>query len=261
MTILDRILRHKREELALTQARVTRAEMEQAALRQRAAVRDLRQALLGCAGPAIIAEIKRRSPSRGELRSDLDPVACARCYAEGGAAAISVLTDVQFFGGDLATLEAVRAAVELPVLRKDFLLDAYQVDESRAHGADAVLLIVAALGGAGLAALLGRTRELGLGALVEVHDETELEVALEAGADLVGVNHRDLRTFELDLGLTARLAPRIPPEVLLVAESGIFTHDQVEQLRSAGARAFLVGESLMREPEPGRALRRLRGEL
>ena len=259
MSVLDEILEHKAKELAVAKAHVPADEMEQAAVRRREPVRDLRAALADGESPVIIAEIKRRSPSRGELRPDFDPIACARGYADAGAAALSVLTDGHFFGGELAFLEEIRAEVALPILRKDFLIDPYQVDESHARGADAVLLIVAALGPSRLQALLDRTRERGLGALVEVHDEPELDVALAAGASLVGVNHRNLRTFEIDLGLTAQLAPRVPPEVLLVAESGIFTHDHVEQLRSAGAQAFLVGESLMREPQLGPALRRLRG--
>jgi indole-3-glycerol phosphate synthase len=259
VSILDDILAHKAMELADAKARVPPDEMERAAAKRREPVRELRRALVDGESPAVIAEIKRRSPSRGELRPDFDPVACARCYAEAGAAALSVLTDRHFFGGELAFLEAIRAEVALPILRKDFLIDPYQVDESHARGADAVLLIVAALGASRLQALLDRARKRGLGALVEVHDESELEIALAAGASLVGVNHRDLRTFEIDLGLTTRLAPRVPPEALLVAESGIFTHDHIEQLRSAGAQAFLVGESLMREPQLGPALRSLRG--
>jgi indole-3-glycerol phosphate synthase len=259
VSILDEILAHKASELAAAKARVPPDAMERAAARRREPVRDLRRALAEGESPAVIAEIKRRSPSRGELRPDFDPVACARCFADAGAAALSVLTDLRFFGGELAFLEAIRAEVALPLLRKDFLIDPYQVDESHVRGADAVLLIVAALGASRLRALLDRARERGLAALVEVHDESELEIALAAGASLVGVNHRNLHTFEIDLGLTSRLAPRVPTEALLVAESGIFTHDHVEQLRSAGAQAFLVGESLMREPQLGPALRSLRG--
>jgi indole-3-glycerol phosphate synthase len=259
VSILDEILERKAAEVAAAKRSIPPSAMEGMALERRDPVRDLRAALAEGEPPAIIAEIKRRSPSRGEIRPDFDPVACARCYARGGAAALSVLTDRHFFGGELAFVEAIREAVALPVLRKDFLIDPYQVDESHAHGADAVLLIVAALGASRLATLLDRVRARGLGCLVEVHDEEELGIALEAGALLVGVNHRDLRTFEMDVGLTARLAPRIPPEVLMVAESGIFTHDHVEELGRAGARAFLVGESLMREPQLEPALRKLRG--
>jgi indole-3-glycerol phosphate synthase len=259
MTVLDEILAHKRVELAEAKRRVA---PEALAARAEGAVeplRGFRRALEAAAAPVIVAELKRRSPSRGEIRPDFDPVRCAREYAEAGAAALSVLTDERFFGGRLEYLAAVRAAVPLPLLRKDFLIDVYQVDEARVHGADAVLLIVAALDPAELATLLARARALALDALVEVHDERELDAALAAGADLVGVNNRDLRSFVTDLAVTERLAPRVPASVLLVAESGIGSPADVARLARAGARAFLVGESLMREAEPGRALRRLRG--
>jgi indole-3-glycerol phosphate synthase len=259
VTILDDILARKRTELAQAWARVSPAEMERRARGRDDPIRGLRAGLASQASPSILAEIKRRSPSRGEIRPDFDPVACARAYQEGGAAALSVLTDFASFGGELAFLDAIRPHVSLPILRKDFVLDPYQVDETRACGGDAVLLIVAALSAESLAALQTRARARGLDALVEVHDEAELEVALAAGADLVGINHRDLRTFEVDLSLSERLAPRVPEGVLVVAESGIFTHDHVLQLERAGARAFLVGESLMREPDLVQALRKLRG--
>jgi len=206
----------------------------------------------------VIAEIKRRSPSRGEIRSDFDPVACALAYADAGAAAISVLTDERYFGGRLEYLEAVRRVVPLPLLRKDFIIDPYQLDEARAGGADAVLLIAAALTSAELCALRERAAGLGLDALVEVHDSGQLQAALAAGADLIGINNRDLRTFEVDLGVTERLAAAIPEGVVAVAESGIFSAGDVERLEAAGARAFLVGEALMREEDIGIALRRLR---
>lgn len=259
MTILDEILAWKRVELAEAKRSVAPAALAAQAEGSGEALRGFRRALETAPPPAVVAELKRRSPSRGEIRPDFDPVRCARDYAEAGAAALSVLTDERFFGGSLAILAAVRAAVPLPLLRKDFLVDAYQVDEARVHGADAVLLIAAALPPAELASLLARARSLGLDALVEVHDERELDVALAAGADLVGVNNRDLRTFATDLAVTERLAPRVPASVLLVAESGIAGAADVARLARAGARAFLVGESLMREPEPGRALRLLRG--
>src|SRR5690606_5330528 len=178
-------------------------------------------------------------------------------YQAGGAAAISVLTDERFFDGRLGFLAAARAAATLPLLRKDFVIDPYQVVEARAAGADGVLLIVAALDGALLSELVAAAAEWQLDALVEVHDEAEAEVALAAGARLVGVNHRDLRTFEIDMGLTARLAPRCPPEVVLVAESGIRTAADARALAGAGAHAILVGEALMRQPSPGRALAEL----
>jgi indole-3-glycerol phosphate synthase len=207
----------------------------------------------------VIAEIKRRSPSKGEIRADFDPVGCAGSYADGGAAAISILTDARYFGGRLEFLEAVRSAVELPLLRKDFLIDPYQIDEARVNGADAVLLIVAALPGEELGRLRQRAVALGLDVLVEVHDEEELETALAAGADLVGINNRDLRSFETDLAVTERLAPLVPRHALIVSESGIFTQEQIRRLEGIGVHAFLVGEALMREADLGLALRRLRG--
>jgi indole-3-glycerol phosphate synthase len=256
--ILDEILAHKRIELARAREHESHDALarraEQAPLRPRGFAAALRAA----PAPAVIAELKRRSPSRGEIRPDFDPVGCARAYADGGAAALSVLTDERFFGGQLEFLEKVRAAVSLPLLRKDFVIDASQVDEARVAGADAVLLIAAALASAELCALSARARELGLDALVEVHDEAELELAIGAGAGLVGINNRDLRTFETDLAVTERLAPRVPPGVLVVAESGIFHAPDVARLARAGARAFLVGESLMRQPDLAAALRTLR---
>jgi indole-3-glycerol phosphate synthase len=206
----------------------------------------------------VIAEIKRRSPSKGEIRPDFDAVACAKAYAAGGAAAISVLTDAHYFGGSLELLAQVRAAVTLPLLRKDFILDPYQVDEARVHGADAVLLIAAALAPRELRELREHAASLGLDALVEVHDESELEMALAAGSDLIGINNRDLRSFAVDLGVSERLAGKLPEGCIGVAESGIFTPGDWERLEAAGARAFLVGEALMREPDVEAALRRLR---
>ena len=258
MTILDEILAYKRTEVAEARARVPAAALAGRAESFSEAPRGFARALGEGPPPRVIAAIKRRSPSRGEIRKDFDPAACAKAYFEGGAAALSVLTDERYFGGRLAYLAAARAAAPIPILRKDFLVDAYQVDEARVAGADAVLLIVAALDDATLRALHARTLTLGLDALVEVHDEAELDRALGAGAKLVGVNNRDLRTFQVDLAVTERLAKRTPADVLLVAESGIFGGADVRRLAAAGARAFLVGESLMREPDPGLALRKLR---
>jgi indole-3-glycerol phosphate synthase len=256
--ILDEILRQKRVELERARAARPAVELaraaEQSALRPRGFAAGLRAA----EEPRIIAELKRRSPSRGEIRPDFDPVACARAYADGGAAALSVLTDERFFGGQLGDLEKVRAAVELPLLRKDFVIDASQIDEARLAGADAVLLIAAALAPAELRALSLHARALGLDALVEVHDEGELEVALEAGAGMIGINNRDLRSFETDLATTERLAPRVPDGILVVAESGIFHTRDLVRLARAGAHAFLVGESLMRQRDLAGALRTLR---
>jgi len=257
VTILDEILAHKRVEVAAARQRLGPQQLARRA-READPPRGFRRALLG-RGPRVIAELKRRSPSKGELRRDFDPVAIARVFESAGAAALSVLTDERFFGGSLAVLEAVRAATELPLLRKDFVVDAYQIDEARAAGADAVLLIVAALAPAELVGLLEHARGLGLDALVEVHDEAELDAAKAAGADLIGINNRDLRSFVTDLAVTERLAPRVPEGALVVAESGILGSADVARLARAGAGAFLVGECLMREPDPGLALRRLLG--
>jgi indole-3-glycerol phosphate synthase len=257
VTILDEILAHKRTEVAAARERIPDARIAERA-DAAGATRDFRQALVASPAPRIIAELKRRSPSRGEIRPGFDPVACAKAYAEAGAAALSVLTDERYFGGHLDDLRAIRDEVALPILRKDFVVDAYQIDEARAAGADAVLLIVAGLARDRLEALQAHARRRSMSVLVEVHDETELEVALAAGADLVGINNRDLHSFETDLAVTERLAPAIPSGVVVVAESGIFTPQDVERLAAAGAAAYLVGESLMREHDLGEALRRLR---
>ena len=261
MSILDEIVAVKREEVAAAKRRLPAAELARQAESAEAPVRGFRQALIDAPAPAVIAELKRRSPSKGEIRPGFEPVACARGYAAGGAAALSVLTDERYFGGCLAYLAGVREAVPLPLLRKDFTVDRYQVDESRIAGADAILLIVAALAPEQVREFSERARELLLDVLVEVHDEAELEVALASGATLVGVNNRDLRSFEVDLGTTQRLAARIPQgaDVVLVAESGIGSPADVEQLQQAGAGAFLVGESLMRQSDLTLALRNLMG--
>ena len=207
----------------------------------------------------MLAEIKRASPSAGPIRPDADPTVIARDYVAHGAAALSVLTDRQFFDGRLEFLAAVHDAVPLPVLRKDFVIDPYQVVEARAAGADAVLLIVAALDDVRLAELAACARGCDLDALVEVHDLAEAERALAIAPTLLGVNHRDLSTMQIDMGLTAQVAPRVPPGVVLVAESGIKTAADVAALAAVGAHAILVGESLMRAADPGAALRALRG--
>jgi indole-3-glycerol phosphate synthase len=260
MTVLAEILAHKREEVAAAKARVAPAALAARARAISEPTRGFRRALLaGGTSPRVIAELKRRSPSKGEIRRDFDPVAIARAYEAGGAAALSVLTDERFFGGSLAVLESVRRATRLPLLRKDFVLEAYQLDEARVAGADAILLIVAALAPADVGRLREHALGLGLDALVEVHDEAELDVAKGAGADLIGTNNRDLATFHTDLAVTERLARRVPEGALVVAESGIFGREDLARLQRAGAAAFLVGESLMREPDPGLALRRLLG--
>ncbi len=265
MSILEEILVRKRSEVSTAKQRAAAARLAEAAETCRAPTRGFRAAITQGPRPRIIAEMKPRSPSRGVIRADFEPVSIAKAYFEAGAAAISVLTDSHYFGGELAHLASVRRAVPLPLLRKDFVVDAYQIDEARIAGADAVLLIVAAFSGPGSADEIRRLQErsdaLGLDALVEVHDEAELDIAIASGANLIGVNNRDLGTFEVDLEVTERLAGRVPDDVVVVAESGIFTAQDVARLEAAGANAFLVGEALMREPDPGLALRELRREL
>jgi indole-3-glycerol phosphate synthase len=210
-------------------------------------------------GRNVIAECKRRSPSRGVLRRAYDPVAIATSYEAAGAAAISVLTEPSFFDGSLSHLEDVRRVVTVPLLRKDFVVDSYQLLEARIAGADAVLLIVAALDPDTLQSLHQEARRLDLDVLVEVHDERELQTAVDAGVDLIGVNHRNLRTLEVDVEASFRLAPLVPPGTIAVAESGLKTAEDLDRLQAAGYQAFLVGERFMTAPDPGDALRALIG--
>jgi indole-3-glycerol phosphate synthase len=234
------------------------------ALERRAAAATPRgpefEAALGRPGHVnIIAECKRRSPSKGVLAVDYDPVRIAREYEDGGAAAISVLTEPTFFDGALEHLTAVRSAVRLPLLRKDFVVDPYQLFEARAAGADAVLLIVAALDQEEMVALHRRAWDLGLATLVEIHDEAELTRAIDSGARIVGVNNRNLRTLTVDVGASDRLAARLPRDVVAVSESGLKSREELEQLAAAGYRAFLIGERFMTDPSPADAIRRLMG--
>jgi indole-3-glycerol phosphate synthase len=217
------------------------------------------RALRDGAAPRVIAECKRRSPSRGILRADYHPAEHASAYARAGAAAISVLTEPTFFDGSLEHLAAVRRAVETPLLRKDFIVDRYQIVEAAASGADAVLLIVGALTPASLAERLADARAWDLAALVEVHDANELAIATDAGAGIIGVNSRNLRTLAVEPSLHEQLAPRIPRHAVAVAESGLRDADDVARLTRAGYHAFLVGERLIVEPDPGAALRAFRG--
>jgi indole-3-glycerol phosphate synthase len=241
-----------------------RAEEPVAALERRALARTPRgdrfEAALGMDGRVnVIAECKRRSPSRGVLAAEYDPVAIARKYEAGGAAAISVLTEPTFFDGALAHLTAVREAVGLPLLRKDFVVDDYQLLEARAAGADAVLLIVAALEPVELVRLQSRAWDLGLAALVEVHDDEELARAIDSGARLIGVNNRNLRTLAVDVGASDRLAAKMPANVVAVSESGLQTRADLERLADSGYRAFLIGERFMTDPDPTRAIADLIG--
>jgi indole-3-glycerol phosphate synthase len=232
--------------------------------RRMPATRSLAAALRTHA-PGLIAEVKRASPSRGLLRADLDAVALARSYAEAGAAAISVLTEERYFQGSLADLKAVRQALDglgegrPPLLRKDFIFDMYQIFEARAYGADAVLLIAAILNPGLLTSFISLARSLGLECLVEVHDEPELERALTAGAEIVGINNRDLRTFEVDLATTERLRPLAPPEVTVVAESGVHTRADVRRLAALDVHGVLIGEALVVADDPAEKIRELFG--
>jgi indole-3-glycerol phosphate synthase len=257
-TILDEIVATKRREVTAARLRMPLEEMEvQAAAAP--PVRDFRAALAGPGPIQMIAEVKKASPSAGVIRADFDPIAIARTYQAHGAGCISVLTDASYFQGHLSFLARIRASVAIPLLRKDFLIDEYQVVEARLAGADAILLIAEILDDATLARLLARARDLGMAALVEFHDEANLPRVLAAGANLVGINNRDLRRFVTDLDRTLRLRDRIPPEVLLVSESGIRTRRDVERLEAAGVSAILVGETLMRSDDIGRAVEQLLG--
>ena len=254
--ILQRIVAVKREEVAAAKARRTLAAV-QASARQQAPPRRFEAALrtaMADGRAAVIAEVKKASPSKGVLREHFVPAEIAASYARHGAACLSVLTDETFFQGCAAFLEQARAACELPALRKDFIVDEYQVYESRAMGADCILLIAACLEDDQLAAFESCAHALGMGVLVEVHDAAELERALRLKTALVGVNNRNLRTFEVSLDTTLALRSRVVGDRLLIAESGILVRADVQRLRAAGVHAFLVGEAFMRAPEPGRAL-------
>lgn len=257
-TVLDTILASTRANLAASKADVSVADLERRAAEHRprgwaAALRRHAQT-----GPAIIAEIKKASPSKGLIRADFDPVWLARRYRAGGAAALSVLTDEPYFQGSLRNLELASAAAPLPCLRKDFMVDEYQIVEARAHRADAILLIAAALTNAELQRFAAAAHSLSLDVLVEVHTADELDRVLDSlgenGADAIGVNNRDLRTFEVTLETSLALIDSIPSSVVRVAESGIATAGDIARLRHAGFTAFLIGETLMRQPDPGDAL-------
>lgn len=259
--ILDRILAVKAGEVeAARRARSVSAleELARAAPGPRDFVGALRAKLkVGAAG--VIAEVKKASPSKGVLRSAFDPAAIARSYARHGAACLSVLTDTQFFQGSLDHLRGARAACSLPILRKDFIIDAYQLHEARAAGADCILLIAAALDLPAMKSLEGRAHDLGLAVLVEVHDGLELERALELKTPLIGVNNRNLQTFETRLETTLELLGSIPEDRMVVTESGILSAQDVQRMRAAGVGCFLVGEAFMRADDPGAALERLFG--
>lgn len=263
MSVLERIIAYKVEEVRARQKELPWSKIEHAAAEaMQATPRHFHSKLIATSDqnrPSLIAEIKKASPSRGLIRAEFDPPALARAYASGGAACLSVLTDAPSFQGHEDYLIAARQACGLPILRKDFIVDPWQVFESRAIGADAILIIMAVVQGQLAEDIFDAAHELGMDALVEVHDDAELDQALELDSKLIGVNNRSLATFETDLAITERLAKRVPTDVLLVSESGINTHADIERLQRAGARAFLVGESLMRQPNVEAATRTLLG--
>jgi indole-3-glycerol phosphate synthase len=261
MTVLARILHDKAAEVARRRRQCPLTDLRRQ-IQDVPAPRDFLSPLRGDSSrshnlPRVIAEVKKASPSRGVIRPDFDPIAIAQTYAANGAAALSVLTDEKYFQGQLGFLAAINAAVSLPLLRKDFIIDPYQVSESRAARADALLLIAAALENSQFGDLLHLTHDLGMAALVEVHSVEEVERVLPFRPRLLGINNRDLRTFHTDIDTTLRLLPLIPPEVVVVSESGIHTAAEMARLREKGVQAFLIGESLMRAPNPGLKLREL----
>ncbi len=256
MDILEKIVAVKREEVAAARKKVS-LDTVRADAESRVLTRDFEGALrrkIAAGESAVIAEIKKASPSKGVIRPDFVPADIAQAYAENGAACLSVLTDRQFFQGQPDYLKQARASCDLPVLRKDFVVDPYQVYESRAMGADCILLIVACLDDGLMAELERLARSLGMAVLVEVHDGAELERALRLPTPLVGINNRNLRSFEVSLDTTLALLPRVPADRLLVTESGILAPADVQRMRAAGVHAFLVGEAFMRAPDPGKAL-------
>ena len=257
MTILDEIAQYKRTFVAECKQRAPLEDIR-ASAEKRKPTRDFAKALMA-SGMSVIAEIKRQSPSKGLIRADVDPAAVARIYQTHGARAISVLTDERYFGGSLVDLCAVRDAVNLPLLRKEFVVDAYQLYEARAAGADAVLLIVSLLTKEALSDYISLTGELGLSALVEVHTREELEQAIDADARIIGINNRNLKTFETDLKTTFDLVRDIPKDRIIVSESGIQSGADIVRLQTAGVDAVLVGKALMRKEDIGGALRGLIG--
>ena len=254
--ILDTIIAHKRKELAAEQVEVPLAKLE-AALASVLPTRDFRSAITGKGSVKLIAEVKKKSPSKGIIREDFHPVSIAKTYVENGAAAISVLTDTHFFAGELDYLRAIREIVDVPLLRKDFTIDPYHIYQARVAGADAILLIVAALTPSQLRTFMDIADSLSLASLVEVHTSEELAIALDVDAQIIGINNRDLRTFHTDIATTFRLRDTIPTDKIVVSESGIYTREDVMKLQEAGVHAMLVGESLMRSPNIGAQVQRL----
>ena len=257
--ILDKIIENKRSEVV--RAKISKPlDLLKGELEDLEKTRDFYQSLRPNGTTKVIAEVKCASPSKGILRADFNPVEISKNYARGGASAISVLTDSRFFKGSLDHLRNIRSSVETPLLRKDFIIDPYQVYESRFYGADAILLIVAALDSTILKELLELAHSLEMDAIVEIHDEAELEKAIQAGSKIIGINNRDLKTFDVSLETSLRLCRLIPKGKIIISESGIRSINDIKRLRSAGINVVLIGETFMRASEPGEALRKLLSE-
>ena len=256
--ILDTIIAHKQKELAVEQKQVPIAKLE-AEVMNLPPTRNFREVITGSDTVKLIAEVKKKSPSKGIIREDFHPVSIAETYVENGSAAISVLTDRHFFAGELSYLHAIRDTVNVPLLRKDFTIDPYHIYQARVAGADAILLIVAALTASQLRSFMEVAASLSLACLVEVHTREELDVALDADAQIIGINNRDLRTFHTDIATTFQLREVIPADKVVVSESGIHSREDVVRLQKAGIHAMLVGESLMRSPDIGEQVQRLTG--
>jgi indole-3-glycerol phosphate synthase len=254
--ILDKIIENKRSEVERTK-KSKPLDFLKSELQNLDDTKGFYESIRPDGSTKVIAEIKRASPSKGVLREDFDPVEISKSYSRSGASAISVLTDSRFFKGSLDHLSDVRSAVVLPLLRKDFIIDPYQVYESRLYGADAILLIVAALDSTILRELLELAHSLDMDAIVEIHDERELDKAIEADGKIIGVNNRDLKTFDVSLETSIKLCRLIPREKIIVSESGISSSDDIKRLKSAGINVLLIGETFMRAPEPGEELRKL----